>query len=1099
MRPELDRVLSACERLDQDRPEDVLELFEDTPRPLPVLEQSLVLAASGLLAERQGDREQAVRSFERVLELGVPVRELLRTSARFFRRQGRSTEANEAFSLLGDIEPAAIRDLAAGLSPAERVRYAPRVVPQFMRINPPELYALAPIKRAMTEALGGSAAAMSFAQMTGLQPDWDVEELPIVSLREFAKSRGVRYEEIAAPREVCVPPAPVFGTADSEGEVVTSRALFWCVVADATISSKSNFVIADDEALLDHQHDELEAVPIDLDVDPMLFDRDGARATFLLPWAGGEPLPAALSLVGVNSHAFGHLLVEFLPKLFALLGRSEFESVPIVVDQQMPPQHREAIEFFAGPEHPIVVLPPTHGLHVKELWTCSMVTNISLPPFAGSGNAVPLLALDGDAFGTLVARVEGKLEQIAPAAGKRIYLARKDTQLRKLVNREEVEAWFRARDFEIVDLEERSFVEQLALVRGADVIVGPDGSSMQMSFFAGPGTKIGILNNPHLEDHRFYRVACEALRQRLLILTGEVVTEHPGYRKFSDYRIEPAALPPFLDALTEDSKERPWPVRATGVSSGSSIAPKVSVLLQTYNHERYIERAVESVLAQDAPFPIELIVSDDLSEDGTRERIAPYAEAHPDLVKPLFPEEHLGMNQLFMRALSTARGEYLALLDGDDYWTAPDKLQRQVSVLDSSPELTGCFHDAVIVYEDGRRPPHRYVPGARKERYGIEDLIRLCYPPTLSVLFRRDLLARTPDWAFGLAWADWALWILATRHGPFGFLDEVMGAYRVHEGGYFSSRDRSSQLEEDIAMYRRLLKHLPEHRSLIEHCLSYRASELAVEECRLPYNASIVVIGERGEPPLQFNGRTVRYLEPSAETAEGCDDVSGRVRRLCDENGQRRQTPVTRPRAAPRGSDDGRSCYVVVPTVPGEQPVNQRELAAVRGAARRAVWKDDRCTIYELGSIGEQEENAASRQPSVPSPRAVILKVSRRDPPDPAVRGRIEKPAVGDVIDLSDTYVVGWALGHDAPVTRVEVECEGHVVWARRPAVMRADVAKRFPNHEWADAAGFRGSVDLAAAIGAAKTFELAVIAVLPNGRRVAVGSVRGSTDVDPD
>ena len=76
---------------------------------------------------------------------------------------------------------------------------------------------------------------------------------------------------------------------------------------------------------------------------------------------------------------------------------------------------------------------------------------------------------------------------------------------------------------------------------------------MQISFFAGPGTSIGILGNPHLDDHRFYALACEHLGQRLLILTGEVTWEHPGYKKFSDYRIDVAALPPFLDALTNDS------------------------------------------------------------------------------------------------------------------------------------------------------------------------------------------------------------------------------------------------------------------------------------------------------------------------------------------------------------------------------------------------------------------------------------------------------------------------------------------------------------------------------------------------------------------
>jgi hypothetical protein len=226
--------------------------------------------------------------------------------------------------------------------------------------------------------------------------------------------------------------------------------------------------------------------------------------------------------------------------------------VPILVDEQMPRQHREALELFAEPGQPVIVLRRGDAVRVTELWACSMVTNISLAPKPGSRDAVPLLALDGKGFAGLIEKVAAKLATIGPAAHKRIYLTRKDSQLRRLVNRAEVEAWFAACGFEIFDLEELSFRDQLALARGADLIVGPDGSSMQISFFAGPNTRIGILNNPYLEDHRFYAVACQHLGQRLSLLTGEVTWEHPGYEKFSDYRIDVTALPGFLAGLADD-------------------------------------------------------------------------------------------------------------------------------------------------------------------------------------------------------------------------------------------------------------------------------------------------------------------------------------------------------------------------------------------------------------------------------------------------------------------------------------------------------------------------------------------------------------------
>jgi hypothetical protein len=432
-------------------------------------------------------------------------------------------------------------------------RHVPRLVDELLSRASPELYALSPIKEDLVDRLGPESAAVAFAQMAGLSPGWEVARMPIASLKDFAMERGRDYEVISPARTVVIPPAPALGMGNGPGDAVETRTVFSCVLPDCVVSSKSNFLLANGVALLDYQRDELDQVPVDLSVDPIAFGPRPSDAHFVIAAnaRNGVPLAKALSLVGVNSYNFGHLLIEFLPKLFALLGRPGFDSVPILVDQQMPRQHREALEFFAEPGQPIIALRRGDAVRVTELWACSMVTNISLAPRAGSNDSVPLLALDGNGFAGLIDRIGPKLATIEPAEHKRIYLTRKDSQLRRLINRAEVEAWFTARGFEIFDLEGLSFRDQLALARGADVIVGPDGSSMQISFFAGPSTRIGILNNPYLEDHRFYAVACEHLGQCLSILAGEVVWEHPGYEKFSDYRIDVTALPGFLAALTD--------------------------------------------------------------------------------------------------------------------------------------------------------------------------------------------------------------------------------------------------------------------------------------------------------------------------------------------------------------------------------------------------------------------------------------------------------------------------------------------------------------------------------------------------------------------
>ena len=491
------------------------------------------------------------------------------------------------------------------------------------------------------------------------------------------------------------------------------------------------------------------------------------------------------------------------------------------------------------------------------------------------------------------------------------------------------------------------------------------------------------------------------------------------------------------------------------------------------------------------PFPIEVIVSDDCSSDGTRGLVAEYARAHPELIKPLFPDRHLGMNPLFRRALGTARGDYLALLDGDDYWTSSDKLRRQVALLDSGPELTGCFHDARVVFEDDPRPDGRYVPGPKKERFELGDLLRLCYPPTLSVLFRRKVLAHVPDWSFDLAWADWLIWIFATRQGPFAYIDEAMGVYRKHAGGYFSSQDRSSQLEEDLRLYQRLRDELPDQSDLIERCIIQRSCELAVEECGLPYDSPVVVVGKFDDPRPPFNGRTTRYLDasPGGSAAEASDEqpLVERLERLCRKDAAPGK-PFSHPRAAPRESV-GTSCFVVVPSSSRAGLQQQREFAAGLSREGSMVWDGTRCAIYELSKATAAVSPDRDRGDPARSPLAEIVDVSSAEPPDERVHGRIGRPSVGSVVDPSAVRMVGWALGQEEPVAGVEIEADGRVIWQGSVGVERQDLAKAFPDFGWARNAGFVGNVDVLDALTEGRV-DFETKAVLGDGSRAPIGTI---------
>jgi glycosyltransferase involved in cell wall biosynthesis len=105
---------------------------------------------------------------------------------------------------------------------------------------------------------------------------------------------------------------------------------------------------------------------------------------------------------------------------------------------------------------------------------------------------------------------------------------------------------------------------------------------------------------------------------------------------------------------------------------------KVSVLMITYNHEKFIAQAIDSILMQQTDFEYEIVVGDDFSKDRTRAILDNYKKKHPSKIKLLFPDRNLGMHRNFIQTLNSCQGQYVALLEGDDYWTSPYKLQKQV-------------------------------------------------------------------------------------------------------------------------------------------------------------------------------------------------------------------------------------------------------------------------------------------------------------------------------------------------------------------------------------------------------------------------------------
>jgi hypothetical protein len=517
--------------------------------------------------------------------------------------------------------------------------------------------------------------------------------------------------------------------------------------------------------------------------------------------------------------------------------------------------------------------------------------------------------------------------------------------------------------------------------------------------------------------------------------------------------------------------------------------PKVSVLLQTYNHEPYIAQAIESVLLQRSPGSFEIVIADDCSTDGTRAIVEQYAGPRPDLFRSVLPARNLGAGAIFVRALESARGEYVAYLDGDDYWSSPDKLRKQVESLDASPEWVTCFHDVSLIYGEAGHPSGFVVPALEESSFGIDQILRKCFIPGPSWMVRRHAFEALPSWVVEFAWSDWLLHIRAAQQGEIGYLPQVLAAYRVHGGSMFAALDRSSQLEEDLRLYERLSRELPDHRELIERCIVDRRCQLAVEESRLPYDAPMIVVDPEGDMPIYFNGRQGGYF-PSPK---GCDSGATSIAALRSAahalSALPPAAPDYEPRAAPQESGARRRCYLVVPRTALAWLGQESELRAYVEDDCPRVWSDEWCRIHEL-SVDRARGRDSEPPPAEQMGGLVeILEVSQAASGNGELHGwHLDVPKPGDTPAAHAIYVVGWALGGRTPAVAVEFEINDVILWRTPLGAERPDLAEAFPDHAEAGKAGFRTTINVA---GTPPEFELGVHAILENRSRVPIAAIR--------
>jgi len=211
-----------------------------------------------------------------------------------------------------------------------------------------------------------------------------------------------------------------------------------------------------------------------------------------------------------------------------------------------------------------------------------------------------------------------------------------------------------------------------------------------------------------------------------------------------------------------------------------SKAPKVSIVCVTYNQEKYIRQTLEGFIAQKTDFDFKIIVADDCSTDSTPAIIEQYAKAHPGLFEPILRRKNIGVLANFVDALRAATGEYIALCEGDDYWTDPKKIQKQAEFLDRNKQFALCFHPVKVVFENHEAKDYISPDPKDGRNFTTEELLRRNFIQTNSVMYRRQTYKDMPA---DIMPVDWYLHLYHAQFGEIGFIDEVMSVYRRHADG----------------------------------------------------------------------------------------------------------------------------------------------------------------------------------------------------------------------------------------------------------------------------------------------------------------------------
>ncbi|GGK57863.1 glycosyltransferase family 2 protein [Rufibacter glacialis] len=230
---------------------------------------------------------------------------------------------------------------------------------------------------------------------------------------------------------------------------------------------------------------------------------------------------------------------------------------------------------------------------------------------------------------------------------------------------------------------------------------------------------------------------------------------------------------------------------------------KVSVCMITYNHVEYIAKAIESVMMQKTDFDFELVIGEDCSTDRTREVCLEYKAKYPDKIKLRLPEKNMGAQPNVIANLQACKGEYIAMLEGDDYWIDENKLQKQIDFLSENPDFIISCHSKYNLLPSKKLEIRNEI--SEDKELTILDLSRSNFISTLSVVYRNNLIEKFPPWFYNSSVGDYPLFMFLAKFGKIKYFSLPMAVYRIHQGGVWSFEDLKTKFEKWITLLDNLL------------------------------------------------------------------------------------------------------------------------------------------------------------------------------------------------------------------------------------------------------------------------------------------------------